>query len=456
VAPPHQVFTDYFRCPGPLARLAEAAPLPAGPGYFLFGGTICYGRAAGVRPGAEARGELPDLSGVFPWTADGLRLPFELAEVVTNLREERYTQPSHHLFERLTRPDAVHKLYYLLRPLLAVGVRRHLQKIRLAGWRRISFPTWPVDVTVEVLMRHCMALLLQGTGVGRIPFIWFWPEGRRACLMLTHDVEGPAGMEFCGRLTELDESYGLRSAFQLIPEMRNRNVRRLASELRARGFEVNVHDMNHDGYLFRERDRFLERAARINGYISEFGCRGFRAGAMYRRQSWFDAFAFSYDMSVPNVAHLEPQRGGCCTVMPYFVGRILELPLTTLQDYSLFHVLNQYSIALWKGQVDRIMAQNGLISVLAHPDYLVERRARETYVELLKHLAELRDEQDVWSALPGEVDHWWRCRDKMALVPDGDGWRVKGPESERARVAYATLQGGRVVYTIAGGSRSVM
>ena len=60
---------------------------------------------------------------------------------------------------------------------------------------------------------------------------------------------------------------------------------------------------------------------------------------MYREQQWFDAFEFSYDMSVPNVAHLEPQRGGCCTVMPYFVGDILELPLTTTQDYSLFHIL---------------------------------------------------------------------------------------------------------------------
>ena len=29
---------------------------------------------------------------------------------------------------------------------------------------------------------------------------------------------------------------------------------------------------------------------------------------------------FSFDMSIPNVAHLDPQRGGCCTIMPYFIG----------------------------------------------------------------------------------------------------------------------------------------
>ena len=72
---------------------------------------------------------------------------------------------------------------------------------------------------------------------------------------------------------------------------------------------------------------------------------------MYREQEWFDAFDFSFDMSVPNVAHLEPQRGGCCTVMPYFIGDVLELPLTTTQDYSLFHILGDYSTTLWKRQI---------------------------------------------------------------------------------------------------------
>ena len=109
-----------------------------------------------------------------------------------------------------------------------------------------------------------------------------------------------------------------------------RQWRRTAARLRARGFEVNLHDLNHDGRLFADKDAFLRHARRINDYTREFGCDGFRSGAMYREQGWFEAFEFSYDMSVPNAAHLEPQRGGCCTVMPYFVGNILELPLTTI------------------------------------------------------------------------------------------------------------------------------
>jgi hypothetical protein len=153
-------------------------------------------------------------------------------------------------------------------------------------------------------------------------------------------------------------------------------------------------------------------------------------------------------MSVPNVAHLEPQRGGCCTVMPYFVGNILELPLTTTQDYSLFHILVDYSTTLWKRQIGLILSQNGLVSLLTHPDYLIEGRARAVYVELLEHLRSLRDRGDVWMALPAEVDRWWRNRQLMRVVRDGDGWRVEGPDRDRARVAYASLEEGRVVYTL--------
>jgi hypothetical protein len=175
---------------------------------------------------------------------------------------------------------------------------------------------------------------------------------------------------------------------------------------------------------------------------------------LYRRLDWLAALDFSYDMSVPNVAHLEPQGGGCCTVMPFFIGHLLELPLTTTQDYSLFHIMGDYSISLWVEQIDRILASSGLASFNTHPDYLVRKREQEAYVKLLTHLARLRDEQRVWVALPSEIDHWWRNRREMMLVPGGESWRVEGPGSKRARVAYARLEGERVVYEVGRSRRA--
>jgi hypothetical protein len=54
----------------------------------------------------------------------------------------------------------------------------------------------------------------------------------------------------------------------------------------------------------------------------------------------------------------------------------------------------------------------------------------------------------VWLALPGEVDQWWRDRNEMTLVRRGDAWRIQGPSCDRARVAYATLDGDGVAYTL--------
>jgi hypothetical protein len=247
---------------------------------------------------------------------------------------------------------------------------------------------------------------------------------------------------------DLDDAFSIKSSFQIVPEARYPVPDIFLEDIRTRGFEVNIHDLNHDGSLFRDKEQFLKRAVRINAYASAFQSKGFRAGAMYRRQDWFEALEFSYDMSVPNVAHLDPQRGGCCTVMPYFIDDILELPLTTIQDYSLFHILDEYSIELWKAQISLIRAWHGLVSFIVHPDYVIEKRARSVYAELLAYLRRLGDERELWLALPRSVDRWWRSRDAMTVVREGGGWTIKGPDSHRARLAYAALSADRLVYRI--------
>ncbi len=127
---------------------------------------------------------------------------------------------------------------------------------------------------------------------------------------------------------------------------------------------------------------------KINAYGAEFRAEGFRAAVLYRKQLWYDALQFAFDMSVPNVATYDPQRGGCCTVMPYFLGEILELPVTMSQDYTLFNILDDYSIDLWKQQLEMLVRKNGLISCIVHPDYIIE--AKET--QRLRAIACLHDQ----------------------------------------------------------------
>ena len=222
--------------------------------------------------------------------------------------------------------------YYGMRPLLPVGVRKHIQRIYLSDREKILFPTWPVDCTVERIRERSLALLMKAHGLDTIPFLWFWPDGHDSCAIVTHDIEAQKGKDFCSALMDLDDSGGVSSSFQIVPEDRYPVPASFLEGIRKRGFEVNVHDLNHDGNLFVSRRQFMERVDAINRYGKEFQAAGFRAGAMYRNQRWCQALDFEYDMSVPNAAHLEPQRGGCCTVFPYFIDKLLELPLTTAQD----------------------------------------------------------------------------------------------------------------------------
>jgi len=448
----HQTLQGFFRIPpGLLVDLAETqGPVSGDPGFFQIGEkNVCFGHChTGVAKSVEEVKAFDVLKHIsFNHTT--IRLPFSFAEVIQNLRFERYRSPMIARREAFMLSESGRNFYHVLRKYLPFSVRRRLQRAYMGNWKHLPFPAWPVDFTVDVLHEVYLRLLMEANGVKRIPFIWFWPEGASNCLIITHDVETTEGRDFSSELMNLDESQGFKSSFQVVPQERYEVPVGYVDEIRGRGFEFNLHDLNHDGRLYANREEFLRRAATINAFAQKYKARGFRAGSMHRNQDWYDAFEFSYDMSVPNVAHLDPMRGGCCTVMPYFVGKIVELPVTTAQDYSVFHILNDYSIELWKRQTALIRNRNGLITVLTHPDYLIESRARKVYVSLLAHLREMADHEASWCALPGDVDVWWRKRSGMNLVRSGDGWEIVGQGKERARLAYAVLDGPRVVYEIA-------
>jgi len=443
----NRTFLDYYRCPEELGDCFLDGQPSRHLGYFRFGPeAICYGSVSKGTVHCSADGQLHDALNDVVVERGAPLLSFDPDQVVDNLRFERYCLTSRR--RSFLSGALANNLYYLARPFLGVSLRRHLQRLRLADWRSIPFPRWPVDRTVEQVHETMLRLCLQVQDRREVPFIWFWPEGFPSCAIVTHDVETVKGRDFCPELMDVDENFGIKSSFQLIPEERYALSPSFIESIHSRGFEVNVHDLNHDGRLFASETSFLDRAARINQYGRAFGALGFRSGALYRNLAWYDALEFSYDMSVPNAAHLDPQRGGCCTVMPYFIGKILELPVTATQDYSLFHILDQYSIDHWKRQIAQIMEKHGLASFIVHPDYVVEQRARDTYKSLLAFLADLRLEGETWIALPREVDQWWRARSQMKLVRQGDNWVIEGPEKDRARIAYAVLEGDRLAYDL--------
>src|SRR5262249_887622 len=208
---------DRYKCPSDVATVSSRGPLSEAYGYFRFYDAVCFGRCVGASP-AETIVGLPDVTDAVTCHTGRVALPFDLSEVVANLQQERYCGMSANGLHGLTSSTLSRRMYYLVRPRLPVGVRKHLQKIRLSGWEDIAFPRWPVDFTVDLLLERVLALTLKNRGLSKVPFIWFWPDGANACAIVTHDVEGAGGGEFCTGLMDLDDSYGLKAAFQVIPE----------------------------------------------------------------------------------------------------------------------------------------------------------------------------------------------------------------------------------------------
>jgi hypothetical protein len=442
----NQTLVDYYRCPEEFARFLLYGERSPDFGYFRFGPqAICHGSITRGKVRPDPSEELHDTLNDTVVQPGTVHLSFDPEEAVEDLRLERYCGISGN--HKLLAGALASKLYYLARPLLGVSVRRRLQSLRLRGWRSIAFPRWPVDRTVEQIHETLLRLCLQAHAGKEIPFIWFWPEGLPSCVAITHDVETRKGRDFCSALMDLDESFGIKSSFQLIPERRYPLSMSFLESIRSRGFELNVHDLNHDGQLFASEAKFLERARRINQYARAFGALGFRSGALYRNLGWYEALEFSYEMSVPNTARLDPQRGGCCTIMPYFIGDIVEIPLTTTQDYSLFHILSDYSIQLWRQQLELIETSYGLATFNIHPDYIIEAASRSIYVQLLRRIERLRSQGKVWLALPRDVDRWWRDRAQMRVIRRGHEWTIEGPDSQRARLAYARMRGHELEYS---------
>lgn len=436
-----KLLVEHFRCcPEELADFSATCDLSGPSGYFTIGPQLmCYGQCSSGTPAPSPSVVTHDASPSVHIKGSTIELPFDPWQVVENLRHERYLSTAKGRDQSAPTNALVRSLYYRLRPALPVSLRKHLQRLYFRFRNENSFPTWPVDRTVEGILERLLTLSMKARGVGRMPFIWFWPEGAHSCSIVTHDVETATGLGRCTKLMDLADSFGIKTSFQFVPEERYLVSEEKLDEVRERGFEVNVHDLNHDGRLFSDRREFLSRAKRINQYVNQFRASGFRSAVMYRNVDWFDALDVSYDMSVPNVAHLDPQSGGCCTVFPFFIGKVLELPLTTTQDYSLFNILNEFSTQLWKRQISLISEKHGLISFIVHPDYVDTEVTQGVYIDLLRHLSELRAQAKTWITLPRDVATWWRLRSELKLVRDGGSLRIEGVGHERARIAYAEL-----------------
>ena len=312
------------------------------------------------------------------------------------------------------------RLYYALKPMIPSSTRMAVRRWFAQNKRKRAECVWPI---------------LPGSE--KRPAGWIgWPEGKRFAFVLTHDVESARGVERSPRLMELEAELGFCSSFNFIPEGGYRTSPMLLNDLRRNGFEVGVHDLHHDGKLYRNREDFRRKAHQINRHLKGWGAVGFRSGFMLHNLEWLHDLTIAYDASTFDTDPFEPQPDGAWTIFPFWVpapvkteieslksdptsdlrsqpsrSGYVELPYTLPQDSTLFLLFRERTPEIWFKKLDWIAENGGMALVNVHPDYTdfsgkSKGRNGEYPVQLYRELLEYvqsRYAGQYWHALPHEV-----------------------------------------------------
>ncbi|MDG5816870.1 hypothetical protein QA601_17365 [Chitinispirillales bacterium ANBcel5] len=288
-------------------------------------------------------------------------------------------------------------LFYILKPFIP----RSIQLAMRAAVIRRKLPacthSWPI------LERS-----------GHKPRNWLgWPGDHNFALVLTHDVEHYNGQNKSYRVAQLEMNLGFRSSFNLVPR-RYEVSAELRNFLVHHGFEVGVHDYNHDGLLFSSYEVFSERKGAINDYLKLWKANGFRAGAMHHNLKWIGELDVLYDCSTFDTDPFEPQPDPVETIFPFLVNKdeensYVEMPYTLPQDFTLLVLMGHENIEIWKRKLDWIVERGGMALINTHPDYMcfdgspsIEEYQAERYEEFLQYVIDRYDGM-FWHALPCDV-----------------------------------------------------
>src|SRR5271170_520276 len=297
----------------------------------------------------------------------------------------------------------LNRIYYLLKPVLHWHLRVALRRRRAERRRRAFADVWPIDPR-------------SGTAPPEWPG---WPGGKRFAFILTHDVEGSKGVSRVEQLMNLELKYGFRSCFNFVPEGEYRVPDGVREMLERGGFEVGVHGLEHDGKLYGSKAKFAAKASRIREYLHRWNASGFRSPLMQHKLSWLHALGAEYDTSTFDTDPFEPEPDGMGTIFPFWVpgpngSGYVELPYTLVQDFTLFSVLREQNIDIWKRKLDWVVERGGMALLNTHPDYMCfgGKPARnefpvEQYEELLRYVHE-KYEGDYWAATPREVSRYYK------------------------------------------------
>ncbi|MGH9920125.1 MAG: hypothetical protein ACRD6W_14820, partial [Nitrososphaerales archaeon] len=312
------------------------------------------------------------------------------------------------------------------------------------------------DLQVNEEGRKLVAAVGEKMSEIGLPFVLksMWPEGAKACCVLTHDIDFMSfspfhkvvlrGLDRPSRLVrllyngalrrtnygwnipetiELEKRYGFRSTFLFMNrydaqdgayfERSLKLVKEGGSEIALHGSESShktVEAMDAEMETFRERTGFYPRGLRH--HILKF-----RAPETWTLES---QFGLEYDATFGYNRFFGFRAGSCLPFHPFTSTSripILELP-TGFMDWTALHRGDDSAkfdefLQLAKGRVEEF---HGALVVNFHNTYLNKETfpfVFEAYESLLRDVSEKR----YWVATAAECAAWWERRGKEQIEP---------------------------------------
>jgi hypothetical protein len=432
------------RAGGDGPRLLSLGPgTPAAESSYLVDGCLLHVALASqpaidaaLREGGQTwEEELPilDLSGtrqasIYRADDGSVLVPFDLDAPLDALFEEAYLPSGGGRLNVLAR-----RAYYRARPLIPRQAQLAMRRRFRSHQERAVFPAFPTETSLHRLEALLLRFVEEIAGEP-VPWLSSWPAPFDWSLVLTHDVERSAGYQHIDAVRAAEERHALRSAWYFVPERDYRVEESVLDGLRGTGCEICVHGLRHDG-----RDLspgvFQKRLPAMQAYAERWGARGFRSPATHRDRELVQALGVEHDSSWCDVARYEPQPGGTCSWLPFFIGEVVELPITLPMDHTIFEVLGETTEASWLEKTAFLRKYGGMALMLTHPDYLLDPERLLAYDRFIGIQA---GDQAVWHALPHEVADWWRERGDTHLGRSAGAWTAIGPAASRAQVRLGT------------------
>ncbi|MBF0216879.1 MAG: hypothetical protein HQL30_07810 [Candidatus Omnitrophica bacterium] len=231
-------------------------------------------------------------------------------------------------------------------------------------------------------------------------------NGAMPSLVLTHDVESAGGLLRVQEIAGIEETYGFKSSWNIIPKRDAIDMKKIAA-IAETGHEIGLHGIWHNNReAFLAEDEMRSQFRSIAPFIREFSVTGYRSPAWNRTTRMFKVLSefFVYDSSCLDLDLMSLSgNGGVGFMRPLILDSgLIELPCTLPFEVPLYYGIRPEDlIAYWAPKIDLVRNVKGMLLVNTHPEpnYLGTKKMMRVYGKLLSRLS-----KEGWKPeLPGRL-----------------------------------------------------